>query len=277
MGSPRTGGGTPGRNGGAGSPAGPGGHRGVGGGGTAGRTEEARAIGASSTSGTPSRRWWRRGSPGGRGWRSPGPGRRHRPATAGRQVVGAGGGGRRVGDLRLARRPRSWRQRRTSWAEAWSGGARPVLDFPDGVPRINGLPPYVFATINDLKAASRRSGRDGIDLGFGNPDLPSPDVAVAGWPRPPRTPNRRYSHRRRAQAAQRHHRSLPAQVRGELDPETQVVTAIGAKEGFSHLMWCWSARRRHSCRRRRIDPHLGRSSPVPTCARCCSGARRRVG
>src|SRR3974377_501431 len=44
--------------------------------------------------------------------------------------------------------------------------------------RINGLPPYVFATINDLKAAARHDGRDVIDLGFGNPDIPSPDVAV---------------------------------------------------------------------------------------------------
>ncbi len=44
--------------------------------------------------------------------------------------------------------------------------------------RINGLPPYVFATINDLKLETRRAGHDVIDLGFGNPDLPSPDIAV---------------------------------------------------------------------------------------------------
>ena len=44
--------------------------------------------------------------------------------------------------------------------------------------RINDLPPYVFAAINDLKAAARKEGRDVIDMGFGNPDLPSPDVAV---------------------------------------------------------------------------------------------------
>jgi alanine-synthesizing transaminase len=45
--------------------------------------------------------------------------------------------------------------------------------------RINGLPPYVFATINTLRDEARRAGLDVIDLGFGNPDLPSPDVAVA--------------------------------------------------------------------------------------------------
>jgi len=45
--------------------------------------------------------------------------------------------------------------------------------------RINGLPPYVFAQINGLKAQSRALGRDVIDFGFGNPDLPSPEIAVA--------------------------------------------------------------------------------------------------
>ncbi len=41
--------------------------------------------------------------------------------------------------------------------------------------RINALPPYVFAEINNLKVAQRHLGEDVIDLGFGNPDLPSPD------------------------------------------------------------------------------------------------------
>ena len=60
--------------------------------------------------------------------------------------------------------------------------------------RINGLPPYVFATINDLKLESRRAGRDVIDLGFGNPDLPSPDVAVEKLAEAARNPrNHRYS------------------------------------------------------------------------------------
>ena len=60
--------------------------------------------------------------------------------------------------------------------------------------RINGLPPYVFATINDLKAESRRAGRDVIDLGFGNPDLPSPDVAVGKLAEAAHNPrNHRYS------------------------------------------------------------------------------------
>src|SRR5881227_443694 len=44
--------------------------------------------------------------------------------------------------------------------------------------RIHDLPPYVFATVDQLKRELRREGRDVIDLGFGNPDLPSPQVAV---------------------------------------------------------------------------------------------------
>ena len=44
--------------------------------------------------------------------------------------------------------------------------------------RIHDLPPYVFATVDQLKRELRRDGRDVIDLGFGNPDIPSPQIAV---------------------------------------------------------------------------------------------------
>ncbi len=44
--------------------------------------------------------------------------------------------------------------------------------------RITNLPPYVFTIINDLKIEARRAGADVIDLGFGNPDIPSPHIAV---------------------------------------------------------------------------------------------------
>ena len=44
--------------------------------------------------------------------------------------------------------------------------------------RIPGLPPYVFTIIDGLKQEARRAGRDVVDLGFGNPDLPSPEIAV---------------------------------------------------------------------------------------------------
>ena len=44
--------------------------------------------------------------------------------------------------------------------------------------RITNLPPYVFTIINNLKIEARRAGADVIDLGFGNPDIPSPQIAV---------------------------------------------------------------------------------------------------
>ena len=60
--------------------------------------------------------------------------------------------------------------------------------------RIENLPPYVFTIINNLKIEARRAGRDVIDLGFGNPDIPSPDIAVSKLAEAAAKPaNHRYS------------------------------------------------------------------------------------
>jgi alanine-synthesizing transaminase len=105
--------------------------------------------------------------------------------------------------------------------------------------RVNGLPPYVFAAINDLKLAARRAGDDVIDLGFGNPDIPSPEVAVEKLVEAARDPrNHRYSSSRgipnlRKAIADLYLRRFCV----ELDPEREVLMTMGAKEGLSHLMW----------------------------------------
>jgi len=105
--------------------------------------------------------------------------------------------------------------------------------------RINGLPPYVFAAINQLRDQARRAGDDVIDLGFGNPDIPSPPVAVEKLAEAARNPrNHRYSSSRglpnlRLAVSNLYRRRFDV----ELDPETEVVFTIGAKEGLSHLMW----------------------------------------
>src|ERR1700678_3395327 len=105
--------------------------------------------------------------------------------------------------------------------------------------RINGLPPYVFAQIEALKLAARRAGDDVIDLGFGNPDIPSPDVAVEKLVEAAHNPrNHRYSSSRgipklRQAIADLYLRRFDV----EIDPDREVVTTIGAKEGLSHLMW----------------------------------------
>jgi alanine-synthesizing transaminase len=105
--------------------------------------------------------------------------------------------------------------------------------------RISNLPPYVFTIIDGLKVAARRAGEDVIDLGFGNPDLPSPEVTVEKLAEAARNPrNHRYSASRgipklREAVAARYLRRFGV----ELDPELEVIATIGAKEGFSHLMW----------------------------------------
>jgi len=105
--------------------------------------------------------------------------------------------------------------------------------------RIDNLPPYVFGAVNERKLAARRGGEDIIDLGFGNPDIPSPPAVVDKLVEAARNPrNHRYSVSRglpnlRRAAAERYRRRFAV----ELDPETEVIATIGAKEGLSHLMW----------------------------------------
>jgi len=105
--------------------------------------------------------------------------------------------------------------------------------------RIENLPPYVFAQVTQKALEARRAGVDIIDLGFGNPDIPSPPVVVDKLIEAARSPkNHRYSASRgipnlRKAVADRYRRRFGV----ELDPDTEVISTIGAKEGLSHLMW----------------------------------------
>ena len=105
--------------------------------------------------------------------------------------------------------------------------------------RITNLPPYVFTIINNLKIEARRAGADVIDLGFGNPDIPSPQIAVDKLAEAARNPrNHRYSVSRglpklREAIAGYYQRTWGVEV----DPELEITNTIGSKEGFSHLMW----------------------------------------
>ena len=105
--------------------------------------------------------------------------------------------------------------------------------------RIDSLPPYAFAEVDRRKAAVRSTGRHVIDLGFGNPDIASPQVAVETLIEAARDPsNHRYSASRgieslRVALADFYRRRFGV----VLDPETEVISTIGAKEGLSHLMW----------------------------------------
>ena len=102
---------------------------------------------------------------------------------------------------------------------------------------IKRLPPYVFAEVNRLKAEARARGADIIDLGMGNPDLPTPQhiidklVETVGKPRTNRySASKGIPGLRRAQAAYYERR-----FGVKLNPETQIVATLGSKEGFANM------------------------------------------
>ncbi|MGD2052010.1 MAG: aminotransferase class I/II-fold pyridoxal phosphate-dependent enzyme [Acidimicrobiia bacterium] len=105
--------------------------------------------------------------------------------------------------------------------------------------RIGNLPPYVFAQVDRLKLEARRAGEDIVDLGFGNPDIPTAEPVVEKLVEAARNGrNHRYSASRglpnlRKAIAQRYRRRFGV----ELDPDTEAISTIGAKEGLAHLMW----------------------------------------
>ncbi len=104
--------------------------------------------------------------------------------------------------------------------------------------RMNRLPPYVFAQVNALKTELRRAGEDIIDLGMGNPDLPTPKHIID----------------KLVEAAQKSHNHRYSASKGitklrdaiskwykrrydvDIDPENEAIVTIGAKEGLSHLV-----------------------------------------
>lgn len=103
--------------------------------------------------------------------------------------------------------------------------------------RIRRLPPYVFEVVNRAKAAARNAGADIVDLGMGNPDLPAPPHVIEklketlGKPRTDRySSSKGIPGLRKAQAAYYGRR-----FGVKLNPETQIVTTLGSKEGFANV------------------------------------------
>jgi alanine-synthesizing transaminase len=104
--------------------------------------------------------------------------------------------------------------------------------------KVDRLPPYILSEVNQLKLEARRRGDDVIDLGFGNPDLPTPPHIVEKLVEAARDPkNHRYSasrglpNLRRAMA-----RWYQRRYDVELDPDCNLISTIGAKEGISHFV-----------------------------------------
>lgn len=105
--------------------------------------------------------------------------------------------------------------------------------------RIGRFPPYVFSIVNDLKTQARRSGEDIIDLGMGNPDIPTPDAVVDKLKEAAdNARNHRYSASKGIPKLRRAICDLYERSWGvDLDPDTEAVATIGAKEGLAHLAW----------------------------------------
>ncbi len=103
--------------------------------------------------------------------------------------------------------------------------------------RIKRLPPYIFEEVNRLKAGARAAGEDIIDFGMGNPDMPTPKHIVDKLVETARDPrSNRYSASRGIKGLRR---AMAAYYKRRfdvvLDPDTEVIAALGSKEGFANL------------------------------------------
>jgi len=103
--------------------------------------------------------------------------------------------------------------------------------------RIDQIPPYLFAEIDKRKEEMRKKGIDLIDLGIGDPDLPTPKPIIERLKKAAENPkNHRYPSYEgmiefRTAVAQWYERRFGI----KLDPETEVLSLIGSKEGIAHI------------------------------------------
>jgi len=104
--------------------------------------------------------------------------------------------------------------------------------------RLDRLPPYVFTAVNKIKMDARHAGEDIIDLGMGNPDMGTPQHIVDKLTEAVQKPqNHRYSAsmgitKLRMAISSWYKRRYDV----DIDPDTEAIVTIGAKEGISHLV-----------------------------------------
>ncbi len=106
--------------------------------------------------------------------------------------------------------------------------------------RIESLPPYLFAEVDKQIASARQRGVDVISLGIGDPDFPTPQRIVDRLKQAADDPA---NHRYPSYEGLREYRSAVAgwfarRFGVDLDPDTEVVSLIGSKEGLAHIPWC---------------------------------------
>src|SRR5579863_1325557 len=105
--------------------------------------------------------------------------------------------------------------------------------------RIQKLPPYVFAVINEMKAKARAAQMDVVDLGMGNPDGATPEPVVKKAIEAIRNPrNHRYSISRGiARLREEITQYYRARYGVELDPDAEAIVTVGAKDALAHLLF----------------------------------------
>lgn len=107
----------------------------------------------------------------------------------------------------------------------------------DKAKRLTKLPPYLFAELNKMKSSLREKRKDLIDLGVGDPDLPTPSPIIKRLSQAAENPrNHRYPSYQgllsfRRAVSQWYQRRFGVR----LDPEKEVLTLIGSKEGIAHI------------------------------------------
>lgn len=103
--------------------------------------------------------------------------------------------------------------------------------------RIKRLPPYVFSIVTNMKIEARKRGEDIIDLGMGNPDMPTPKHIVDKMVEATKNPRNHHYSASRGITKLRHAISAwyKRRYNVDIDPETEAIVTIGAKEGLSHL------------------------------------------
>src|ERR1700719_3932647 len=105
--------------------------------------------------------------------------------------------------------------------------------------RIQKLPPYVFAVINEMRAKARAAQQDVIDLGMGNPDGATPKIIVNKMIEAARNAkNHRYS---QSKGIQRLREEIVKRYKDyydvDLDPDSEAIVTIGAKDALAHLLF----------------------------------------
>ncbi len=103
--------------------------------------------------------------------------------------------------------------------------------------RIKRLPPYVIAEVNAMRAAARAEGRDIIDLGMGNPDLPPPQHVIDKLCETAQNPDAHgYSQSKGIPGLRKAQANYYKNRFGvDINPDTEVVVTLGSKEGLASL------------------------------------------